>query len=345
MPTIKNVAITPNVFNRKAQAPGNNPALGPLETLVTGNTWVGDTGFNVMVVPNPKSQFLVMVSQLFETHVFEEVPAPVPNRSQNNGTAQVGAVKYSQTVAENVSKNILHEETGMWLNQTVGTTLTDPTGNGLQEITGEPETGYVTTNPVVRSGTIPHGNTIQATGTWSNYDLVPPITPGGTIDLSPYIALGNFPTVNDALSFLPVFADGSDPSALQADYVSQLQTSLDNIGQSALNVDDFINPITLLNRYADNISNIISMAVTTENTLGGVLNIPFAQNVIGPQAFICTFMIETVQNDPAFGPTQDENSTFNRIQYLQSIPLLFPKAYNGKDVIFPHWNVNTLIAI
>lgn len=344
MPIIKNVAITPNVFNRKAVAPGNNPALGPLQTLVTGNSWVGDTGFNLMVVPNPKSQFLVMVSQLFETHVFEEVPAPVPNRSQNNGTAQVGAVKYSQTVAENTSKNILHEETGMWLNQTVGTAPTDPSGNGLQEITGEPETSYVTTNPVVRSGTIPHGNTIQATGTWSNYDLAPPITPG-TIDLLPYIAPGNFTTVDGALSFLPVFVDKSDPSELQADYRAQIQTSLDNIGQTTLTVQDFINPIGLLNQYADNIINIVSMAVTTENTQGGVLNIPFAQNVIGPQNFICTFMIETVQNDPAFGPTQDENSTFNRIQYLQSIPLLFPKAYNGKDVIFPHWNVNTLIAI
>ncbi|OCX50490.1 hypothetical protein BEL04_22170 [Mucilaginibacter sp. PPCGB 2223] len=343
MATIKNLATTPLAFNRKAQTAASNSALGPLQTLVTGNTWVGDTGFNIMVVPNPKSQFLVMVSQLFETHQFDEVPAPVPNRSQNNGTAQVGAVKYSQIVAENVSKNILHEETGMWLNQTLGTLPVDPTGNGLQAITGQPETDYVVTNPVVRSGTIPHGNTIQATGVWSDYNIS---SPGPSpIDLSPYIALQNFPTENGALSFLPFFVDGSDPSGLQADYRAQIAVSLDNIGQTTLTVDDFINPISLLNKYTANVSEIVSMAVTTANNLGGVLNVPFARGVIGPQDFICTFMIETVQNNPTFAPTQDENPTFFQLQYLQSIPLLFPKAYNGKDVVFPHWNINTLIAI
>ncbi|WP_448701910.1 heme-binding protein [Mucilaginibacter sp. AW1-3] len=342
MATIKNLAATPLVFNRKAN--GNNSAYGPLQTLINGNTWVGDTGFNLMVVPNPKSQFLVMVSQLFETHNFEEVPAPVPNRSQNNGTAQVGAVKYSQIVAENVSKNILHEETGMWLNQTLGTLPTDPTGNGLQAITGQPETDYVITNPVVRSGTIPHGNTIQATGVWTDYTLSTPIVPG-PIDLTPYIAINNFPTEAGALSFLPYFVDQSDPTALQADYRAQIAVSLDNIGQTTLTVDDFVNPISLLNKYTSNISEIVSMAVTTANDQGGVLNVPFARGVIGPQDFICTFMIETVQNNPTYAPTQDENPTFFQLQYLQSIPLLFPKAYNGKDVVFPHWNINTLIAI
>jgi hypothetical protein len=80
----------------------------------------------------------------------------VPNRSAANGTARNGAVKYSQTVADLLSKNILHEETGMWLNQTLGTLPTDPSGFGLQAVAGDPYAADVTTNPVVRSGTIPH---------------------------------------------------------------------------------------------------------------------------------------------------------------------------------------------
>jgi len=43
--------------------------------------------------------------------------------------------------------------------------------------------------------------------------------------------------------------------------------------------------------------------------------------------------------------SEDEVATYFQVQYLQNIPLLIPKVFNGKDVVFPHWNVNTLIAI
>ena len=333
---------TPNAFNRKAPA-GGNPALGPLQTLVNGNQWVGDTGFNLMVVPNPKLQFLVMVSELFETHIFSEVPAPVPNRTMNNGTEQIGAVKYTQIVAENVTKNILHEETGMWLNQTLGT-LADPTGYGLEMVSGEPATGLVTTNPIVRSGTIPHGNTVHATGVCTKNDLTPPASG----NILPYIALANFSNDKTNLQFLPNFKDGSDPAELQENYKSQITASLARIGRSDLNVEDFINPIGLLNSQANNLIKVVSMAVTTANDNGGVLNIPFETTFVAPQNFICTFIIETVNNsgfNAVTGSNQDEAASFFQLQYLQSIPLLFPKGYNGKDVLFPHWNLNTLIAI
>jgi len=343
MAPFKNLATTPLAFNRRALASGSNPALGPLAQLVTGNTWVGDTGFNLMVVPNPKQQFLVMISQLFETHSFEAVPAPVPNRSPMNGTAQNGAVKYSQIVAENVTKSILHEETGMWLNQTLGTLVSDPSGNGLQMVTGQPASSYITTNQVLRSGTIPHGNTIHATGPWSDNQFQTPFSG----DVSPYIDTANFLPAGSPpgpLNFLPVYVDGSDPSDLQAEYKAQIQTSLDNIGQGALSVEDFINPIGFLNQYANNITDIVAMPVSTRNG-GAVLNVPFENAFAGPQDFICTFLIETIEDTTFFAPTQDEQQFYLQLQYLQSIPLLLPSGFNGKPVLFPHWNVNTLIAI
>jgi hypothetical protein len=297
-----------------------------------------------MVVPNPKQQFLVMVSELFETHIFSEVPAPVPNRTMNNGTKQIGAVKYSQIVAENVPKNILHEETGMWLNQTLGTLASDPTGYGLEMVSGEPATGLATTNPIVRSGTIPHGNTVHATGVWTNNDIRPPVS--GIFCLTLHWQI--FRMTKTVLQFLPNFTDGSDPTELQENYKSQIAASLARIGRADLNVEDFINPIGLLNSQANNLINVVSMAVTTANDNGGVLNIPFETTFVAPQNFICTFMIETVNNsgfNADTGSNQDEAAGFFQLQYLQSISLLFPKGYNGKDVLFPHWNLNTLIAI
>ena len=333
------LGATPNAFNRRATAEGNS-ALGPLSQLVIGDQWVGDSGFNLMVVPNPEQQFLVMISPLFETHEFTAVPAPVPNRSARNGTAQNGAIKYTQTVAEKVSKNILHEETGMWLNQTAGTLPADSTGYGLQMVDAATTICYITPNPIMRSGTIPHGNTIHATGISTRFDK--PVSG----DVRPFLDLSNFPIADGELAFLPMFVDGSDPSDMQRDFRVQIGASLKLLGETEFTVDDFINPIRLLNKYADNLKSVTSLAVTTQAGRGGVMNVPYERAFAGPQDFICTFMIEEV-NTPGMIPmgAQDEVATFLQIQYLQSIPLLFPKGYKGKDVLFPHWNVNTLIAV
>jgi hypothetical protein len=347
---VSEASATPDAFNRRASAANVNPALGPLQDLVNGNQWVGDTGFNLMVVPRPKAQFLVMVSPIFETHIFDEVPAPVPNRTMQNGTEQIGAVKYSQIVAENVSKNILHEETGMWLNQTPGTAVDDPTHFGLQMVSGDEALSLVNTNSIVRSGTIPHGNTVQATGVWNKAPFPPPISEITPIvwNVLPYIELSNFQNNGTKLEFLPTFVDGSDPTELQDNYKAQIAESLARIGRSDLSVEDFINPIGFLNSQADNILEITNMPVTTANSRGGVINIPFETKFVAPQDFICTFLIEKISNarwNADIGSATDENATFFQLQYLQSIPLLFPKGYNGKDVLFPHWNLNTLIAI
>ena len=337
------LGATPNAFNRKAS--GNNTALGPLQHLVAGNQWVGDTGFNLMVVPHPTKQFLVMISPLFETHEFVAVPAPVPNRSARHGTAQVGAIKYSQIVAENVSKNILHEETGMWLNQTAGTRTEDPSGFGLQKVDAATAAEYLAPNPIMRSGTIPHGNTVHATGTSTLY------AQPEDRKLEPYLALDHFPTASGELQFLPTIVDGTDAAELedlQGAFRAQIGAALKLLGRSDLSVESFINPIGFLNPYANGLLNVTSLAVTTANGNGGVINVPFERAVAGPQDFICTFLIEEISNrayDPDTDGGADENPTFFQLQYLQSIPLRFPKLYNGKDVVFPHWNVNTLIAI
>lgn len=372
--SLQDLAATPEIFNRSAH--GDYPELGPLQALVIGNSWVGNSGFNLMVVPNPNPMnpdgFIVMISQLFETHVFEPVPAPTPNRSLF-GTAQLGAVKYSQTVAENTSKKILHEETGMWMNQNCGILLPDgtfkpdPTNNGLGPVTDETLINDLTNHSVVRSGTIPHGNTIHATGIWSTSDA--PNPPGFfPADVTGFISLPNFQNNGTQLNFLPVFAPGSEPSDpsyltdLQNSYMNQIQASLVRIKRTDLMPEQFINPIGFLNTYANNMVSVTAMAVTTANADGGgVLNVPFESAVVAPQNFISTFIIETIRNqdfptqnptnDPNDdGPGQDELPVSSQLQYLQSIPLLFPKFYKGadgvpRDVIFPHWNLNTLLAI
>jgi hypothetical protein len=346
-------------------SPTLDAALGPLGDLVNGATWIGDAaGWNLMVVPSPKdpkNPFLVMVNKLFETHSFDAVPGPVPNRSAANGTARNGAVKYSQTVAELLSKNILHEETGMWLNQTLGTLPTDPSGFGLQAVAGDPYAADVTTNPVVRSGTIPHGNTVSASGISLEF---PGLTPTTNMDVSPWLALQNF-GVRDGgtLNFVPARQSGEPlPDGFMDTYMSQLEASLVRIGfppgnSHKVTAQDLINPVPhLLNSAANNIVNVTALQVTTVGEdRGAVINVPFETTVAAPLSFTCTFMIETVVTpdfnpDPGqpniLQPTQDENPTFLQLQYLTSIPLLFPNFFGpGDGVIFPHFNLNTLVAI
>jgi hypothetical protein len=231
----------------------------------------------------------------------------------------------------------------MWLNQTPGTLAEDPTCYGLQRVDPPTAGDYLNANPILRSGTIPHGNTVHATGTWTPTDLSPPVSG----DVLPYIALDNVQNNGNALQFLPYFVDGGAPSALQAAYRDQICTALKVIDRADLGIDAFIDPIGFLNAQENNLERVVSMAVSTKDGRGGVLNVPFERAFAGPQDFIATFLIETVRTAGYNGiaaSAADEVPHYLQLQYLQSIPMRIPRGFEGKDLMFPHWNVNTLIA-
>ena len=330
--------------------------FGPLAYLE--DDWTGDTGFNLMVVPRKtpdgKTSFLVMVQQLFEIQNFTRVGAPVPNRGGNVGREQIMGVKYNQTVAENVSKNILHEEVGMWLWQTPSN-IKDPS-NPLK-------VGWSTINngdfqkplhPVSRQGVIPHGNSILLSGDWESESNVP-----------------NFPPVNE--SYLPVITTpGIDPAIqkkFQAFYLSQIENALSLLPSgetSGLTVDNFVHPTSLLIPRSSTESSIgteslkffevINIHVNSENSkgFGGVDSIPFAHSFALPVDFESYHSIQVVDNtafskDPGHdtADTQDEVMDYLQLQYFQNIKIQFNIDFEGVNftVVFPHFEVNTLVKI
>jgi hypothetical protein len=134
--------------------------LGALTELP--GTWMGN-GFNLIALPTVTDgplPFRVLLNATDETLTFAPIGAPIPNRgsvSGSNGPSQCDitflGLHYLQRVADAVTHEALHLETGQWLN------LSD--------------SGY----EVVRLSTIPHGVSLIAQGRTSTISGAPTIAP------------------------------------------------------------------------------------------------------------------------------------------------------------------------
>lgn len=316
--------------------------FGPLSYLE--DTWLGDTGYNLMVVPQGAPDgsitFLVMIHQLFETHIFDRVGAPVPNRS-GQGKEQIMAVKYTQVVAENVSKNVLHQEVGMWMYQTPPQ-QDEPTWS-------QPIPGFTATNPITRQGIIPHGNSILLAG---NFDTNPvPEYPSTTTVFNPeVISVNGDPnsTLKDQME-----------TALQQAYNAQINTALASLPASqtaGLNLQSFLYPTTILTNQTKSLTfqDVTNMHVNAANAAGygGVDSIPFAHQFANPVDFDAYLSIQHVINpsfsaNPDLANTEDEVADYLQAQYFQNISIQFEITLNGNKVVakFPHFQFNTLVKI
>ncbi len=322
-----------------------SPSLefGPLSYL--DDSWTGDSGWNLMVVPkvvDGKTSFLVMVQKLYETHNFNKVGGPVPNRGgAEGGKETLLAVKYNQTVAEKASKNILHEEVGMWLYQTPSGTSNSGYSTNTQKFD----------HPILRQGIIPHGNSI--------------LLAGGFDDANPAVPV--FPSASTA--YLPkILTQGVDKkveAAFMQDYLDQVKRAFDLLPPHEtenLTFRNFINPTELLTFARKQSSNdgmsdlqfdqVINLHVNAANATGygGLQSIPFAHDFADPVDFEDYFSIQVVKNQnysDATADTQDEVPDYFQIQYFQNIKIKFKVEFMGEkfDVEFPHYQLNTLIKI
>lgn len=362
---LKPAACMPNrfSFNAVPERPNTtpnrlvqgSPMLGPLQAFQ--GTFMGH-GFNTIFrpqnaasptalpVPQPNSNNVLELNLTAETLSFSPSLGTVPNRGEVQGDIALNGVSYLQTVNDVTDPTIstsIHFEPGLWM-------IAPPT-------TEPPETE----STLFRLGSIPHGTTINAQGTFFTVSGGPKIDP---VDITPFKIGDNtarirFPsqTVTDAgtaripqdLSIAP-----SITQELLDDPTVVLRSHIDGV--------DFVS------------TDVIQIDTQSKIPGGGTNNIGFLTgDGKGPNAsaveMTATFWIETVRAVievgpaeagvaqvvtaavPAGAPTpafsvvsaskidkeQSVTVTYTQIQYSQLVLL------NFANLSWPHCSVATLV--
>lgn len=332
------------------------PALGPLQAFQ--GAFVG-RGFNTIFrpqnkatptalpVPQPDSNNVLELNLTAETLSFSQSLGTVPNRGEAQGDIALNGVSYLQTITDVTDPKIstsIHFEPGLWM-------IAPPTAHPQES-----------ESTLFRLGSIPHGTTINAQGTFLTVSGGPKIDP---IDITP-------------------FKIGDDTARIRFPSQTAADTKTARIPQDLSIVpsitQELLDDPTALLRSQINGLNIVSTDVILIDTQskkisgGGTDNINFLNgDDQGPNAsaveMSATFWIETVQAVIEVGPAEanvaqlieavvpagapapvfsvtststiDKNQsitvTFTQIQYSQLVLL------NFANLSWPHVSVATLV--
>lgn len=265
--------------------------FGPLTQLQ--GTWKGQPmqGWNVIAVPGPKD-FILEVIPYEETLTFS--PAAIAG---NRGPFTNG-VENTQNVAGFLYQQIITSTCDSALCKERGF----PSGTEIHAETGlflyleNDNEGF----NIARLSTIPHGNSLLAMGNGAASATLQNFIPDNSVN----------PTPNPMFGY-----DEEQYPSLQFEQFNQQ------------------NPNSFLQKVvgAQQVTALTTLDLSTKNSTGGILNIPFIQSNINTTFLDATFWIETL----ADGSLQ--------LQYSQTINLVFPPTDFPKVMVnWPHVTVNTL---
>lgn len=283
------------------------PTTDPLQQLI--GTWQGK-GFNAIWVPlSSGGGHRLLLAVIEETLAFTRIPGSIPNRGLQQGDIGMTGVTYMDQIADETG-NALHMEPGIWA---VVPATTNP---------GMPES-------IVRMGSIPHGSTIVAQGTFGPLDSGPPpipnnniipIPPGGTAP-APAQAAQTFPELNIGAASSTLVTTPSVTQAMVDNPNSLLQALETHVtGYTTITISTASTPIV------PGFSNAIPGGGTAYTAfLGDATPTPGNAQVIEVDA---TFWIETSPNEAGGSSLQ--------LQYTQTVLL----AFDGQQ--WPHVTVATL---
>jgi hypothetical protein len=260
--------------------------LGNLADLP--GTWVGK-GFNLISLPDfhDGKPFRLQLNATVETLEFTPIGGKIPNRGSGQDDIFLFGVTYLQRVSDAKSNGALHIEPGLWLN-VPGTTVPNKPA------------------AIVRQGTIPHGDSLLATG--------PVIAPVPKPIFQP---VDSTPTRNPAGpplgdDYLAPFANPTLPEGFKPEYVKNLNLALADA----------------IKAQEENVVSTVVLDISTANN-GGILNIPFVTGNANATKLDAIFWIETVQ--------LPDGSQFMQLQYTQTVIL------NFLGIDWPHISVATLV--
>jgi hypothetical protein len=311
-------------------------------------------GIHTTMMPSPgtnseqqPAQMHFLCENYTEELTFTLVKGGVRNRGGANEQF-TGAVKYSQSISNEKGEGI-HEENGMYLHldnmynhaaskESIETDLNDP-----EMSPGDGSKGpiFVPAHTIARSGTIPHGSTIQLLGSDQLFEGEKPTFPEGvaTWDIdSDHLAIS--PSMGGG-DLKPINLDEERPEWVlnECHELSDEQAYNKRILAHALYPYSVRPDLRLRDVIKDqNIKDFSRITMGTEfdsgqGPQGGILNTPMVQRYTPVKKMSHTMWIETVIED---------GKEIQQLQYEQVMGFAFGFRNTGTLTIWPHIQVNTL---
>jgi hypothetical protein len=296
------IALTEVYTNARPGLAGveTSHTLGRLADL--DGTWVG-TGFNLIALPVfhlDTPTFRLKLNTTVEILEFTPIGAAVPNRGFTQKDIHIHGLRYLQLIADGVTHEPLHIEPGLWLNVPASKASHDKA-------------------EIARQSTIPHGNSLLATGISAKHPGPPKIEPTPSTPISHAgHPIGNKP-------YLKAYRDAEDdenetvrPAAYKREYVQDPSQALRD-------------SLAAQEARGQTVVETVPLTVST-GTGGGISNIP---SDVDPVSLDAVFWIERVQGTVLLN--DDEVSLdFLQLQYVQNVMLDFD------GILWPHISVATL---
>ncbi|MAC46890.1 MAG: hypothetical protein CMI12_08550 [Oceanospirillum sp.] len=344
--------LTPEVLTQPAD-------YGVLKLLE--GTWVNHNpdnnktgwGLHTTCVPSPGSnpetipgKFHFLCEDYTEELTFTLVPGGIRNRGGANEQF-CGAVKYEQSI-QNLAGEALHEENGMflWLDNLYSHPATEESimrDIGFPEMSaGDGAEGPVFIPPysICRSGTIPHGSTVNLLGSNTDPILGKPRFPKGLAAWDfDHLAIsrsmggaGNEP-INLDEPAPPWVDDKSLPDTDPSGNKTYTQRILANeLYPYSVRPDLRLRDALKNQEVKDHI--LIDLASNHPGgPQGGVLNIPFVQRNTPVADVRCRIWLETVI---------ENGEEIHQLQYEQTMFFEFQFGTDGGTTRWPHIQINTL---
>ena len=314
--------------------------LGPLAPLV--GRWEGKgTGWNLIALPfkdrsNPRIPFRILMNQYDEKLDFSTVGDKIPNRGISEDQ-EVATLDYQQVITQidaddfpssvglpgtgpnglaGPAQSDIHHEPGLWIH------VKD----------GQPKINDIN---IARLASIPHGNSVLATGTAAHVDGMPEI-PG--VSALPF---GQFESIDQTP---PDEYDFRDPNEVYlSPYKHYIDTPYVGLVTGVPGFPGFsprdMNQILNFANQGVEIDKTTILNVDSTREHGGIKNMPFTQREAEPVSMRSTFWLQQLKE-------KDKNGNPKlRLQYSQIVMLdFFPNRQDQMPgrVQWPHISINTL---
>jgi hypothetical protein len=337
------------------------PNFGVLELLE--GTWVNHNpdnnktgwGLHTTCMPSPGTnsetipgKFTFVCENYKETLTFTLVKDAVRNRAGTNEQF-CGAVKYDQSIQDLEGRG-LHEENGMylWLDQIYNHPADD---TSIETDLGAPELSsgagangptFVPSYSISRSGTIPHGSTVQIFGKDSKHDGKPEFPVGTDAWNFDHLALSRSMGGAGTTANMPIDLDKEPPDWVKDKTLQVTEPSGNKTYTQRILAHELypysVRPDLRLRDAVKNqqVKEYILIQMDTqeeEGPQGGILNIPLIRKYVPVTRMRLRLWIETIIED---------GQEVQQLQYEQITNFEFHFGTDGGTTLWPHIQVNTL---